>query len=52
MAFPFYAALAIVSFFVIRRVVVGARGRRLNDERKSRVQAAKEHFLKRDESQS
>ena len=52
MAFPFYAALAIVSYFVIRRVVVGARGRRLNDERKSRVQAAKDQFIEQDEKQS
>lgn len=50
MAFPFYAALAIVSFFVIRRLVVGARGRRMNDERKSAVQAAKDQFNKQDEN--
>lgn len=49
MAFPFYAALAIISYFVLRRVVVGARGRRLNEERKSRVRSAKDQFNKQDE---
>jgi hypothetical protein len=49
MTVPFYAALAIVSLFVLRRVLVGARDRRLNEERKSRVQAAKDQFIKQDE---